>query len=173
MFSSPAGMGFSQEILISKCENTLQSNHFENALTATSSSSPKRAQKDDTGSVFWAQVNEMVKVHNSELDDDYTFCQKMVNTYLSETNAPQQIAHCNTGRRKRQCGHYFHTWCKSTWHKVLDTKVLGTSLYHCSFRKTVQHTADNIVTDKRTRLDGNKIEMLLFLNKNIHLKEDD
>ena len=33
-------------------------------------------------------------------------------------------------------------------------------------------TAGNIVTDKRTRLDIDKVEMLLFLNKNVRLNED-
>lgn len=33
-------------------------------------------------------------------------------------------------------------------------------------------TASNIATDKRTRLDPEKVEMLLFLNKNILMKDD-
>ena len=33
-------------------------------------------------------------------------------------------------------------------------------------------TAGNIVNDKRTRLDAEKVEMLLFLNKNMFLKSD-
>lgn len=31
----------------------------------------------------------MMKVHDGEPDDDYIVVQKMVNAYLSETNAPR------------------------------------------------------------------------------------
>ena len=46
----------------------------------------------------------MMKVHDGEPDDDYIVVQKMVNAYLSETNAPGTVTHCYTGKRNRHRG---------------------------------------------------------------------
>jgi len=51
--------------------------------------SPQRARtsrRSDAGSVLWATVDEMMKEYDSELDDDYTTCEKMVHS-LGEPNA--------------------------------------------------------------------------------------
>ena len=108
----------------------------------------------------------MMKVHEhdreSNENDEHSICQKMVNTYLSEVSAPR---HSNP----------LHYWKekKVTWPLLahLARKYLAPPCTTVPSERLFS-TAGNIVTDRRTRLDVGKLEMLLFLNKNIHLKED-
>ena len=91
VFANQPAMGFAQELLTSKCEKMLRANQADHITEATPSA-PKRARKDDTDSVLWAQVDEMLKVHEhdrgSSENDEHSICQKMVSMYLSEVNAP-------------------------------------------------------------------------------------
>ena len=90
VFSSQAEIYRSQEKLILKCEEILQSSTPESSLSSSDIPSPKRAQanhKNDTNSILWATVDEMMKENDSEPDDDYTTCEKMVHCCLGEPNA--------------------------------------------------------------------------------------
>ena len=87
IFSCQFNMIFSKEMLISRCEDYLESNQSE-ASEPDTCSAPKRPRNDDSASVLWAQVDEIVKVNDGEPDDDYIVGQ-MVNAYLSEANAPR------------------------------------------------------------------------------------
>jgi len=66
------------------------------------------------------------------------------------------VAHCSIGRRINYSILYLRLL-------VLQTTVPSERVFS---------TAGNIVTDKRTPLDIDTVEMLLFLNKNIHLNEN-
>ena len=91
VFANQPAMGFAQELLTSKCEEMLRANQADHITEATPSA-PKRARKDDTDSVLWAQVDVMLKVHEHDREpsenNEHSICQKVVNTYLSEVNAP-------------------------------------------------------------------------------------
>ena len=108
----------------------------------------------------------MMKAHEhdreSNENDEHSICQKMVNTYLSEVNAPR---HSNP----------LHYWKekKVTWPLLahLARKYLAAPCITVPSERLFS-TAGNIITDRRTRLDVEKVEMLLLLNKNIHLKDD-
>ena len=128
VFSSQSSMISSKERLISRCEDYLGSSQSV-ACEPDTSSAPKRPRKDDSASVLWAQVDEMMKVHDGERDDDYIVVQKMVNAYLSETNAPRHsnpllyILERETGIVAFAC--------------YLSSKVFSTSMYNCTLREAV------------------------------------
>ena len=86
----------------------------------------------------------------------------MVNTYLSKANASRHGSPLQYWKEK-----------KATWPLLacLAQKYLAPPCTTVPLERLFS-TAGNIVTDKRTRLDPEKVEMLLFLNKNIHLKDD-
>ena len=69
VFSSQSNMISSKERLISRCEDYFGSSQSV-ACEPDTSSAPKRSQKNDSASVLWAQVDEMMKVHDGEPDDD-------------------------------------------------------------------------------------------------------
>jgi len=158
VFSSQSRMISSKEMLISRCEDYLEFNQSE----IDSSSAPKRPRKDDSVSVLWAQVDEMVKVHDAEPDDNYKVSQKMVNAYLSEANAPRHSNPLLYWKEKQ-----------ASW-PLLSTLARKYLAPPCTTvpSERLFSTAGNIVTDKRTRLDAEKLEMLLFLNKNMFLKSN-
>ena len=112
-------MGFAQELLTSKYEEMLLDNQSDRT-TETTPSAPKRARKDDTDSVFWAQVDEKLKVHEhdreSGKDDGHSIFQKMVNAYLSEINAPRHSKPLHYWKEKRLHDLYLHVKHKSTSH---------------------------------------------------------
>ena len=107
----------------------------------------------------------MMKVHEHDREynenDKHSICQKMVNTYLSEVSAPR---HSNP----------LHYWKekKVTWPLLayLARKYLAPPCTAVP-SEILFSIAGNIVTDRRTWLDVEKVEMLLFLNKIIHLKD--
>jgi len=165
VFSSQAEMRRSQERLIIKCEETIQVNTAESSPRSQDIPS-KRArtnQRSDAGSILWATVDDIIKEYDSEPDDDYTACEKMVHSYLGEPNADR---HSNP----------LQYWKKNELQYPLLAQLARKYLAPpCTTvpSERLFSTAGNIVTDKRTRLDIDKVEMLLFLNKNIHLNEDD
>ena len=160
-FSSQASMISSKEMLISRCEEYLEANQSE-AFEPDTSSAPKRPRNDDSASVLWAQVDEMMKVHDLEPDDDYIVSQKMVNAYLSESNAPRHSNPLLYWKEKQASWPLLATLARKYLAPPCTT-VPSERLFS---------TAGNIVTDKRTRLDAEKVEMLLFLNKNMFLKDN-
>ena len=161
VFSSQSSMISSKERLISRCEDYLGSSQSV-ACEPDTSSVPKRPRKDDSASVLWAQVDEMMKVHDGEPDDDYIVVQKMVNAYLSETNAPQHSNPLLYWKEKQASWPLLATLARKYLAPPCTT-VPSERLFS---------TAGNVVTDKRTRLDAEKVEMLLFLNKNMFLKDN-
>ena len=161
VFSSQSRMVSSKEMLISTCENYLESNQSE-ANPSSLDSAAKRRRQDDSASVLWAQVDEMVKVHDAEPDNDYTISQKMVNAYLSEANAPRHSNPLVYWNEKQASWPLLATLARKYLAPPCTT-VPSERLFS---------TAGNIVTDKRTKLDAEKVEMLLLLNKNMFLKND-
>ena len=111
---------------------------------------------------LWAQVDEMMKVHDFEPDDDYIVSQKMMNAYLSESNASRHSNPLLYWKEKQASWPLLAT---------LARKYLAPPCTTVPSEKLFS-TAGNIVTDKRTRLDAEKVEMLLFLNKNMFLKDN-
>ena len=86
----------------------------------------------------------------------------MVNAYLSETNAPRHSNPLLYWKEKQ-----------ATWPLLvtLARKYLAPPCTTVPSERLFS-TAGNVVTDKRTRLDAKKVEMLLFLNKNMFLKDN-
>ena len=79
-------MRCSQEELILKFEETLQSNTSESSLSSADTPSPKRAQaslKSDADSIVWATVDVMIKENNSEPDFDYIYNMRKDGSLLS------------------------------------------------------------------------------------------
>ena len=89
VFSSQAEMHRSQERLIIKCEETIQLNTAESSPRSQDipSKRARTSQRSDAGSILWATDDDIIKEYDSELDDDYTTCEKMVHSYLGEPNA--------------------------------------------------------------------------------------
>ena len=104
----------------------------------------------------------MVKVHDTEPDNDYTTSQKMVNAYLSEANAHRHSSPVVYWNEKQASWPLLATLARKYLAPPCTT-VPSERLFS---------TTGNIVTDKRTKLDAEKVEMLLFLNKNMFLKND-
>jgi len=75
-----------QKKLILKCEETLKLNATEGFPSSIiDTPSPKRAQvsrRSDAGSILWDTVDKMMEGNDSEPDDDYTACEKMVLSYI-------------------------------------------------------------------------------------------
>jgi len=142
----------SKEILISRCEDYLESNQSK----PDTYSVPKRPRNDDSASVLWAQVDEMVKVNDGESDDDYIVGQ-MVNTYLSETNAPWHSSPLLYWKEKQALWPLLAT---------LARKYLAPPL--CPPKGRLVRLGTLLLTKE----PAEKVEILLFLNKNMFLKSD-
>jgi len=94
---------------------------------------------------------QLIKWNDSEPDDDYTACEKMVLSYIGEPKADHHSSPLQYWKNKLQ--YPLLVQLARKYLTLLCTTVPSERLFS---------TAGNIVTDKRTRLDIDKVEMLLF-----------
>jgi len=124
-------MRHAQEKLVLKCEETLHLNITESFPSSTDTPSPNRArtsQRSDAGSILWDTVDKNDRRNDSEPDDDYTTCEKMVDSYIADPKADR------------------HSSPLQFWKKKINyripylQKVPTTLVYYRSIRKTIQHS---------------------------------
>ena len=102
----------------------------------------------------------MIKENDSVPDFDYTACEKMAHCYLGEPNADHRSSPLQYWKSNK---------LQYPLLAQLARKYLAPPCTTVPSEKLFS-TASNIVTDKRTRLDIDKVEMLLFLTQKCPIK---
>ena len=160
VFSSHAAVIHSREQLLAKCEEIISSSKEVQEVT---SQAKKHRKEQEEGSMLWAQVDEIMKscltTSSTALQGETSEISTMVDAYLAE---PLLSRHANA----------LDYWSKkkALWPflSILARKFLTPPCTSVPSERLFS-SAGNVVTDKRNRLAAEKVEMLLFLNRNLEM----
>ena len=155
VFSTAAAAALAKQMLIFEYESCYEDRFEDPPPTKSPRNDESQSQSK---SLLWKFCSEIMseKSDNEELPESMDF---VIDTYLKEPNEPCKSNPLEYWKDRE------HTW---------PILALMSTKYLCAPPSTVASerlfsTAGNILTETRNRLSADKLEKLLFLNKNLTL----
>lgn len=154
VFSTASSAALAKQMLISEYEALSLS-----VVTDTSSTQPtKRSRVDKAESVLWQYCDEIIENTSSESSASQSI-DMILDNYLKEPNEPRHSSSLIYWKK-------YHTACPIL--SSLALKYLSSPSSTVASERLFSQ-AGNILTESRNRLSPDRLDMLLFLNRNLHL----
>ena len=114
---------------------------------------------ENTKSILWTYFDEIVKEHSSEGPGSTPTVEAVVDAYLHEPVSARKSSPLDYWKQKQ-----------SLWPILATVARKYLSIPPSSVRsERLFSTVSEVVSDRRNRIDPEKVEMLLFLNKNLKI----